>query len=699
MLTSIPRNEPDEPEVRHPVCLIPGMMSPALTRLLAQSAPSLTQTAMRQLLQLSLLLATILLAIDAPAQAQRGSRGSQGSSASQSSSRGSSSRGSSSRGSSSRGSSSRGSISPSHGSSSSRGSSIGSSSRGSSSSGTVRIPIISTPRTPKTTSPISSSTSRGITTYGRRTSSPNNIVRIPRVSAPITTPRISIPAPQPSTPSIRPNSRLARGSSINTGTNSWIRATPSSPAPSSPNIMVVTPTARIPRARVPRLSGSSSTKLSSARRRAQRAVEQETTLPRLQWERSSLIAPRASTQRRIPLAGAEILRRYERPTSSARSSSKSSKALTPISESASTAVASRADFAKRARRNEKLKPSSDSEASSGSSLSLAAKGSASSLTAMSKPKTLPKSLPSQDGDGSSGAGSSGGGWDDNFGDDDNGYGDDGYGDDDSGHHDDHHGHHNGHHNDWHWWPNWGWHSNWGLSYSTWHGWHGWHSWWGFPLYYPHYGSWWVSDYNPAPVISTTIYTTEIIEIPVVQEVFVPAENQVLAGAVVNSSSEVRSALQRAAVEYLSLGDRAFAEARYGDAVRHYARAVECSPQDAVLQLVLSDALFATGDYHYAAHCLRRALELEPDLLEVEFDKRSFYGEVTDYDRHILLLERYLSDHILDDDARLLLGANYLFGSNPEGTVALFGDTFGEAIRNSNAGRLLLAAAERAIAAR
>jgi tetratricopeptide (TPR) repeat protein len=119
----------------------------------------------------------------------------------------------------------------------------------------------------------------------------------------------------------------------------------------------------------------------------------------------------------------------------------------------------------------------------------------------------------------------------------------------------------------------------------------------------------------------------------------------------------------------------------------------------VLQLVLSDALFATGDYHYAAHCLRRALELEPDLLEVEFDKRSFYGEVTDYDRHILLLERYLSDHILDDDARLLLGANYLFGGNPEGTVALFGDTFGEAIRNSNAGRLLLAAAERAIAAR
>ena len=45
------------------------------------------------------------------------------------------------------------------------------------------------------------------------------------------------------------------------------------------------------------------------------------------------------------------------------------------------------------------------------------------------------------------------------------------------------------------------------------------------------------------------------------------------------------------------------------------------------------------------------------------------------------------------------GFGDLFGGDPDGTVTLFSDTFGEAVRNSDTGRLLLAAAQRAIAAR
>ena len=95
---------------------------------------------------------------------------------------------------------------------------------------------------------------------------------------------------------------------------------------------------------------------------------------------------------------------------------------------------------------------------------------------------------------------------------------------------------------------------------------------------------------------------------------------------------------------------------------------------------------------------RRALELDPALLEIEFNKRDFYGDPSDFDRHILLLQSYLNDHILDDDARLLLGANHLFGGDPDATVALFSDSFSKEVRNSDSGRLLLAAAQRAIAA-
>ena len=295
--------------------------------------------------------------------------------------------------------------------------------------------------------------------------------------------------------------------------------------------------------------------------------------------------------------------------------------------------------------------------------------------------------------GGGGAGSSDGGWDNNFGD---GSGDNSCDDND---HDDHW--HGWHHDHWgSWWPSWGWHGSWGISYGSWYGWYGWYhwpGWWRYPWYGPYYA--YNGGYYSPTVISTTIHTTEIVEIPVVQEVSESFDEGPLRGAEVGSPAEVQSALQRAAVEYLSLGDRAFAEARYGDAVRHYARAVECSPEDPVLHLVLSDALFATGDYHYAAHCLRRALELEPNLLEIEFDKRTFYGDPSDFDRHLLLLESYLADHVLDDDARLLLGANLLFGGNPDKTVELFSDPLGQAVQNSDAGRLLLAAAHRLIAAR
>jgi len=481
---------------------------------------------------------------------------------------------------------------------------------------------------------------------------------------------------------------------------------------------VIPPVTRAPRIGIPHLSGSSGSYLSSARRRAIQAVEKEVALPQLQWERAGLNAPKASTPRRIPLAGAEILRRYER---SSASTSKPDP-LTPVSPATSQALRNRAVFASRLRGNSPEKSSSSegltrAEKARKKSVTSAAKSDsdlaqgagviadAGPIALDSDIRNATKSLSNGD---DSGAGSSGDGWDDNFGDGSGGdsSGDDGSGDDgcddncnDDNCHDDHW--HDGHHGHWGWWgPSWGWHSSWGF-YASWYSWYSWPGWWMYPWYSPYYiysPNWNASYYSPS-VVSSTIYTTEIIEIPVVQEVHEPLDHGLIGGAQANSSAEVRSALERAAVEYLSLGDRAFAEARYGDAVRHYARAVECSPEDPVLHLVLSDALFATGDYHYAAHCLRRALELEPNLLEVEFDKRSFYGDPSDFDRHILLLESYLADHVLDDDARLILGANQLFSSDPEATVELFSDPLGQAVQDSNEGRLLLAAAHRAIAAR
>ena len=480
---------------------------------------------------------------------------------------------------------------------------------------------------------------------------------------------------------------------------------------------MIPPAAKTPRARVPRLSGSSKSELSYARRRALQAVEREIELPDLKWEIAGLRAPNKSTQRRVPLAGAEILRRYDIAKSAAPLGVPAQKTIIEPSPLTSKAVQKRAELTSKLRGNSKELSTNGALSSSGKNVKTisptkgkAKPASSNGSGAMNDASSTPIDSNIHKTSKSISGGGGGGGGDDSGHDD--GTGDDGGGSED--HNSDNNGCNNCNHNHWcddhwhggwghhwGWWPSWSWHGGWGISYGSWCGWYGWYGWYRSPLYYRYYGygPWWNDAYYAPTVVTSTIHTTEIVEVPVVQEVQAPVNQGLIAGAEVGSPAEVQSALQRAAVEYLSLGDRAFAEERYGDAVRHYARAVECSPKDPVLHLVLSDALFATGDYHYAAHCLRRALELQPDLLDVEFDKRNFYGDPSGFDHHLLLLEGYLADHVLDDDARLLLGANYLFGGNPDSTVTLFSETFGEPVRNSDAGRLLLAAAQRTISAR
>jgi hypothetical protein len=263
---------------------------------------------------------------------------------------------------------------------------------------------------------------------------------------------------------------------------------------------------------------------------------------------------------------------------------------------------------------------------------------------------------------------------------------------------------------WWWWNSCGyWGSGWGWGLSFGYGWP--YSYWNYPAY-PYYSCWsawpaWYSyavydhvDPAPAPVV---IYeqapAAEAEQAPAAQgeasvEVREPAGKQ-------DRPSDLTETLGRAAGHYLTLGDRAFREGRYGDAVHFYAKAVEFSPNDGVLYLILSDSLFATGDYHYAAYALKRALELDPRLADSAVDKHGFYNDPEEFERQLRVLERYLDDHFLDDDARLVLAANYLFGKQPERAVDLLDSAFSSTVRESAAGSILLerARALRADAAR
>ncbi len=265
---------------------------------------------------------------------------------------------------------------------------------------------------------------------------------------------------------------------------------------------------------------------------------------------------------------------------------------------------------------------------------------------------------------------------------------------------------------WWWggWPAWN-HAPWPGAYA---------SWWGAaPVYY----SSMLVNSDPSPASSVTIYVDSGDAVEVYSSdgastsVHVSGKSSVQGQpsgeAVQYRASEAPAtdgglarvlergpdSASRAANQNLAQGDAAFRERRYADAVHFYAKAIEFRPNEGVMYLVLADALLATGDYHYGAFALRRALELDPSLAQSDIDKHEFYATPAEFSEQLQLLERFLSDHQGDADARLLLAANYLFGRKPALAIDLLESGASAAVRNEAAGQLILAAAKRARGAR
>jgi tetratricopeptide (TPR) repeat protein len=264
------------------------------------------------------------------------------------------------------------------------------------------------------------------------------------------------------------------------------------------------------------------------------------------------------------------------------------------------------------------------------------------------------------------------------------------------------------------WGGWGnsgcWYGGWLWGWSS----YCWGSWWNY--YWYSGGYWWPGScpsfywYGPFYPFYTSIIYQTVERDPAADVVYVYEEPQeevyaeapVAQGEVVVAEdwaggTPVPAAdgnLNRAADHYLILGDQAFKESRFGDAVHFYAKAVEFSPQDGILYLILADALFATGDYHYSAYALRRAFELDSKLATSVVDKHGFYSDPAEFDRQIAVLELYIQDHFLDDDARLVLAANYLFGGRPADAVDLLQNAFSREVTTEPAGAALLEAARR-----
>jgi len=126
-----------------------------------------------------------------------------------------------------------------------------------------------------------------------------------------------------------------------------------------------------------------------------------------------------------------------------------------------------------------------------------------------------------------------------------------------------------------------------------------------------------------------------------------------------------------AEKYVELGDFYFQASRYDDAAEAYAKARNYMPEDASVHFVLADAVFANGDYHYAAFLVAEAVRLQPGIVTAETDKRAFYGDPAEFEAQVEALQRYCKDKPYDAWAQLLLGYNLRFSDRPTRAVASF----------------------------
>lgn len=170
-------------------------------------------------------------------------------------------------------------------------------------------------------------------------------------------------------------------------------------------------------------------------------------------------------------------------------------------------------------------------------------------------------------------------------------------------------------------------------------------WWSWPYYWAPYG--WAPCYEPAawwwPAgVYQPSYVYQYYREPAPGPVVV--DEQPLAPAEVARSHVAR-------------GDSLFKQGHFAEAADAYRQAQKANPGDASLDLLLADAVFATGDYHQAAFLVGEALRRQPELARATPDKRSVYGDASQFDSQLASLQKYTSEHPYDAMAQLLLGYN------------------------------------------
>jgi len=148
--------------------------------------------------------------------------------------------------------------------------------------------------------------------------------------------------------------------------------------------------------------------------------------------------------------------------------------------------------------------------------------------------------------------------------------------------------------------------------------------------------------------------------------------------------------------YLREGSEAFAKADYFEAARKFRLAALAQPDKAAPLFALGQALLALGDDAYAAAVVRRALALEPALVDETGDIVGVFQSREEFERVLGELEKRAAESTERSDARFLLAMERYFSGDPKSQDDFRG--IAGALPDDPAVKLLRAAADKRFAA-
>ena len=108
------------------------------------------------------------------------------------------------------------------------------------------------------------------------------------------------------------------------------------------------------------------------------------------------------------------------------------------------------------------------------------------------------------------------------------------------------------------------------------------------------------------------------------------------------------------------GSEFFKKADYQMAARLFKTAIDKKEDSPVAHIAYGDSLFALGKFGEATQAIVKGLEIYPKYAESHINRRDFYGDPSEFDSQLEILEAYVSKNPADNNARFLLGYNYFF---------------------------------------